>query len=186
LPGLDFTRRMLPSIVIGAALAVAALAAPVAAQMPQAVLTSATVKAFIASYPDVKATVATLQKQYGNPGDGQDDPTTALGAWVAVGAAQNALNAVVKPHGFDSFATWIQVLTSVATAYGFAKDGDKMNAGMADAIKQIQDNDSLSADQKKVMLQQMQAQMGSMASMASESNIEVVKPYVDRLAVLFQ
>ena len=186
MPGLDFTRRVFPSIVIGAALAVAAFAAPVAAQMPQVALTSATVKAFIASYPDVKATAATLQKTYGNPAAGQNDPTTALGAWLAVGAAQNALNSAVRAHGFDSFATWIQVLTSVATAYGFAKDGDKMNAGMADAIKQIQDNDSLSDDQKKMMLQQMQAQMGSMASMAPAANIDAVKPYVDQLAVLFQ
>ena len=61
-----------------------------------------------------------------------------------------------------------------------------MNAGMANAIKQIQDNDSLSADQKKMMLQQMQAQMGSMASMAPAANIDAVKPYVDQLAVLFQ
>jgi hypothetical protein len=55
---------------MGAALAVAALAAPVAAQMPQVALTSASVQAFIASFPDVKATAATLQKTYGNPGAG--------------------------------------------------------------------------------------------------------------------
>ena len=177
---------MCPGIIIGAALAVAAFAAPVGAQMPQVALTSASVQAFIASYRDVKATAATLQKTYGDPGEGQADASAAWGAWLAVGAAQNALNSAVKAHGFDSFATWLQVLTSVATAYGFAKDGDKLNAGMAVAIKQIQDNKNLSDDQKKMMLQQIQSQMGSMASMAPPGNIEAVKPYLDQLAVLFQ
>ena len=177
---------MFPGIVIGSALAVAALAAPVAAQMPQVTLTNASVQAFIASYRDVKATAATLQKTYGDPGEGQADASAAWGAWLAVGAAQNVLNSAVKAHGFDSFATWLQVLTSVATAYGFAKDGDKLNAGMSDTIKQIQDNKNLSDDQKKMMLQQIQSQMGSMASMAPPGNIEAVKPYLDQLAVLFQ
>lgn len=187
MPGLDFTRRMFPGILIGSALAVAAFAAPVAAQMAQVALTSATVQAFIASYRDVKATAATLQKTYGDPGKGEADASAAWGAWLAVGAAQNALNSAVKAHGFDSFATWLQVLTSVATAYGFAKDGDKLNAGMADAVKQIQHNKSLSDDQKKMMLQQLQASMGSIGAVAPPpGNVDAVKPYLDQLAVLFK
>jgi hypothetical protein len=78
----------------------------------------------------------------------------------------------------------MQVLTSVATAYGFAKEGDKMNAGMADAVKQIQDNKSLSDDQKKMMLQQLQAPIAAMAP--PPGNVDAVKPYLDQLAVVFK
>ena len=186
--GVYFTRRAFAGIGAGAMLAVAAFAYPVSAQMAQVNLTSASVQAFIASYPGVKATAAKLQKTYGSPGAGQSgDPAAAWGAWLAVSAAQGALDASVKAHGFDSFASWMEVLTSVATAYGFAKGGDQISAGMASAAKQIEDSKTLSDDQKKMMMQQLQASMGSISAAAPpQGNIDAVQPYLDQLAALFK
>ena len=53
----------------------------------------------------------------------------------------------------------------------------------AAAVKQIQHNKSLSDDQKKIMLQQLQASMGSIGAMAPPpGNVDAVKPYLDQLA----
>ena len=182
--GSKVSRREFGALVVGAAL-VAAGVAPGDAQVGQVPLTAASIEALIASYPDVKATAAGLHKKYGNPGAGQETPS-AWGAWMAVGAAQGALDASVQAHGFDSFSSWLQVLTSVATAYGVAKSGSQINAGMADAIKQIQNNSSLSDAQKQMMIQQMQASMGTVAAMAPPDNDAAVTPYLNQLAALFQ
>lgn len=175
-------RRSLAAI---AALALAVFVVPASAQMPQVPLTSATVEAFIASYPDVKSTADGLKAQYGDPGAG-GDATASWSAWMAVGGATGALNTAVQAHGFNDFQSWLQVLTSVGMAYGFAKDGGQMDAGMAAAIKQIQDDPNMSDAQKQMMLQQMQAAMGGVAAIRpSQENIDAVTPYIDQLKVVF-
>ena len=175
-------RRILAGV---AALALAFFIVPASAQMPQVALTSATVEAFIASYPDVKAASDTLKAKYGDPSTG-GDATSSWTAWMAVGGATGALNTAVQAHGFNDFQSWLSVLTSVGMAYGFAKDGGEMDQGIADAIKQIQNDPNMSDAQKQMMLQQMQAAMGSVAAMRpSQENIDAVKPYVDQLQVVF-
>ena len=108
-------------------------------------------------------------------------------AWMAVGGAKGAFDQAVKAHGFDDFQSWVGVMTSVGMAYGFAKDGGQMDAGMAAAVKQIQDNPNLTDDQKKMMLQQMTASMGAVAAIKPpQANIDAVAPYVDQLTAVFK
>lgn len=169
-----------------AALALALFVVPASAQMPQVTLTAATVEAFIASFDDVKATSDQLKAEYGVPGVSRD-VTSSWAAWLSVGGALGTLNGVVQAHGFDNFLSWVQVLSSVGMAYGFAKDGGQMDASMADAIKQIQDNPDMSDAQKQMMMQRIQASMGAVAAIRpSQENIDAVTPYVDQLAVVFK
>ena len=184
---LQHTRRSLAALVAGVAFALAAFASPLSAQMPQVALDAGTVEAFIASFSDVKATADSLEAQYGNPGSGSNDAASAWGAWLAVGGAMGALNGTVQAHGFDNFQSWVQVMTSVGMAYTFAKEGGNMDAGMADAIAQIQNSPDLSDDQKKMMMDQMQASAGAMATIRPpQGNIDAVTPYIDQLTVVFQ
>jgi hypothetical protein len=62
-----------------------------------------------------------------------------------------------------------------------------MDAGMAQAVNLIKDNPNLSDAQKKLMmLQQMQASMGSVnATRPPQGNIDAVKPYTSRLGSFF-
>ena len=111
---------------------------------------------------------------------------SAWTAWLAVGGAKGALDASVQAHGFDNFMSWLQVMTSVAMAYAFVKDGGEMDADMAQAIEQIKSNPSHSAAQKEMMLQQMEASMGAVASIRpSQANIDAVRPYEEQLAAVF-
>jgi uncharacterized protein YneF (UPF0154 family) len=180
-------RQKIAAVVAAGAIASASVFAPAAhAQVEQVTLTANAVEGLIASYADVKRTSEELKAQYGEPGEGGNDPASDWTAWLAVGGAKGALDSSVQAHGFDNFMSWLQVMTSVAMAYAFVKDGGEMDASMAQAIEQIKNNPSLSAAQKEMMLQQMQASMGAVASIRpSQANIDAVKPYEEQLAAVF-
>lgn len=96
------------------------------------------------------------------------------------------MDAAVRPYGFKSFKVWLDDTINIAMAYAFASHGAEMDAGMAQAAEQIKNNPSLSDAQKQMMLQQMQASMGSVnATRPPQGNIEAVKPYANQLASFF-
>ena len=177
--------------LIAAAVAVTAVfAGNAGAQVPttaQVALTPEIVGAFVASYPDVRGTADNLSDQYGVDVGDDPDPAVAWQGWLAVTGAQGALNAVCQSYGFADFQQWLQVFTSVATAYAFATGGGDMNAQMTAALAQIQNDPNIPEAQKQLMIQQMQASMGVVAAIAPpQQNIDAVTPYVDQLAVLFE
>ena len=152
---------------------------------PQVTLTPAIVKAFIASYPTVKATADKIGQKYDVQGDSSDN-TGGWGAWMAATGAWVEMNAVVKPYGFSDFKSWLDTTISVAMAYSFATHGAEMDAGMAQAVEQIKNNASLTEAQKQMMIQQMKASMGAVDTIRPpQGNIDAVTPFSDRLAVFF-
>ena len=152
---------------------------------PQVALTDAIVKQFIASYPAVKATADKIAKKYDVKRD-SGDQTAGWGAWMAATSAWSEIDAVVRPYGFKNFKAWLDDTINIAMAYAFASHGAEMDAGMAQAVDQIKNNPSLSDAQKQMMLQQMQASMGSVnATRPPQGNIEAVKPYATQLASFF-
>lgn len=158
------------------------------AQMMSGVpLTPAIVEAFIASYPSVNATGEELNQQYGGTASGGDDPASAYQGLLAYTAATGAMNSAVQAYGFADFQSWLQVLTSVATAYAFlGEEGQGMDSQMAEAMAGIQSNPNLTAAQQQMMMQQLQLSMGMIAAMAPpQENIDAVAPYADQLAALF-
>ena len=173
-----------------AALAVALVASAAAfgagtAAYPQVALTDTIIKQFVASYPAVKATADKIAKKY-NVERRSGDQTGGWGAWMAATSAWSEMDAVVKPYGFKNFKAWLDDTISIAMAYAFASHGAEMDAGMAQAVNQIKNNHSLSDAQKQVMLQQMQASMGSVnATRPPQGNIDAVMPYTSQLATFF-
>ena len=152
---------------------------------PQVALTDAIVKQFVASYPAVKATADKIGKKY-NVARDSGDRTSGWGAWMAATSAWSEMDAVVKPYGFKNFKAWLDDTISIAMAYAFASHGAEMDAGMAQAVEQIKNNPSLSSTQKQMMLQQMQASMGSVsATRPPQGNIDAVKPYATQLGSFF-
>ena len=167
----------------------ALMAAVASAQMPttanQVPLTPALVEAFIASYPEVRASADGLSDQYGVDAGDDDNPSTGWQAWLAVTGAQNALNAACQNYGFQDFQQWLQVFVAIGTAYAFVQGGG-MDAQMSQAAAQIQNSPGLSQAQKDMMIQQMQAAMGVVnAMMPPQGNLDAVTPYMPQLAVLF-
>ena len=154
-------------------------------QLPQVALNKTNIEAFIISYPTVKATADTVSKKYNIKTQGAQ--ASGWGAWMGANAAWGEMNAVVKPFGYDTFQTWLTTTISVAMAYSFATDGGKMDTQMADAIAKIQNDPNIPAAQKQMLMQQMQASSGAMASIKpSQANLDAVKPYMTQLAPLLK
>ena len=153
-------------------------------QVPQVALNKTIIESFISSYPTVKQSADTVSKKYNIKTDGAQ--ASGWGAWMGANAAWGEMNAVVKPFGFDTFQTWLNATISVAMAYSFAKDGGKMDTQMADAMAKIQNDPNIPPAQKQMLMQQMQASSGAIASIKPpQANLDAVKPYMAQLAPLF-
>jgi hypothetical protein len=118
---------------------------------------------FAASYSDVKAKADELSAEYDVPDGGT--ATAAWQAWMGVGGAKVELDASVSAHGFADFGAWIQAFSAIARAYAFAKDGGALDNDMAAALEKIKDDPSIPQAQKDMLLQQLQASAGAIASM---------------------
>jgi len=172
--------------------AVAATTPPMGPVRPMAgvfgdpvILTPDAVATFITSYAAVKQGADDVGKRFGVAEDGAT-PSDMWGAWFGVTAAWGEMNALVAPYGYPDFLTWLKTTMSVAMAYTFAKEGGEMDANMAQALALIENNPSLSDDQKKMMADQMQASLGVLGAIRPpQENVDAVKPYLDQLATLF-
>jgi hypothetical protein len=155
-----------------------------AGKLGSAALTAASIEGLIKSYPVVKTSAEALAKK----NKVHIDTSSPAARWQSLGAAigvMSEMNGVVSPYGFRNFQDWLDVTISVATAYAFAKEGDKMDAQLAAAIKEIKKNPDIPDEQKKILLEQM-GQGGAIAGMRpSQENIDAVTPYLDQLAALF-
>lgn len=103
---------------------------------------------------------AAIREKYG---DKVQPKTTAEGY-----AALDGVNAIVGSHGFSNTADWHKALTSVALAYGFAKDG-KSSADLDASLAKMRDNPQIPDNLK----QQMMAMVAGLRP--SENNLTVVK-----------
>ena len=123
------------------------------ATIPQVELTEESAKGAVDAY-------AAIREKYG---DRVQPRTTAEGY-----AALDGANAIVGSHGFNDTADWHKALTSVALAYGFAKDG-KSAADVDASLAKMRDNPQIPDNLKK----QMMAMIAGLRP--SENNLTVVR-----------
>jgi hypothetical protein len=144
-----------------------------------------TVVSFIASFPEVRSKTDQLSAMYDVPGGGQAG--SAWQAWGAVAGAKAELDAVVGAHGFTDFHSWTQVLSAVAQAYAFAREGGALDSQMAEALEAIRDNPNIPAAQKEMMLQQLQHSSAAIAGIRPpQEHIDAVTPHIESLAIIFE
>ncbi len=156
------------------------------AMMTQSVaLNSDTVGRFVASFPEVRALSETLEQEFDVPRS--DSATENLGAFMQYQGAMARMNSIVGQHGFSSFMDWMQVMSSVVSAYTFAREGGGVDDQMAQAIAQIESNPNLTEAQKNMMRQQMAAASQSLTAIKPpQENIDAVSPYAEELKALFE
>ena len=78
------------------------------------------------------------------------------------------------------------VISSSLTAYAFAKEGGGIDAGMDQALAEIQNNPSIPEAQKKMLIEQMKMASGAMSAIRPpQENIDAVTPYLEQLKPLF-
>lgn len=144
-------------------------------------LTPDIVERFIASIGDVKVVTDEVRDQ----NDISDD-SDSFAAYLNYQGAMNKLDGAVQAHGFDNFMGWLPVMSSITSAYTFAKEGGNMDDQMSNAIAQIKANDSLTDQQKDMMIKQMEAASASIGAMRPpQQNIDAVEPYTEQLEIVF-
>ncbi len=148
----------------------AATAAPVCAQetspeYTEVKLTEAQVKGFISAQKDLADISAKLEQA----GDKPDD------------ALQNELEEVAKKHGFSSFQELDDVAASVSTVMAgldpesgeFTDPKEAMQKELAD----IEADKDIPADEKKLLVEELNEAIKTTPPIVHKENIEIVKQY---------
>ena len=148
-------------------------------------LTANDVTHFIKHYPDLEVDLNKLGVKYDH-----DDGDFTLPEGIE---ALADFNNVLQKHGYKDYQEFIVKAGAIVLAYASLKSDD----GMADAqaeikasLKEIDENPALSAEQKQMMKQQIEAGMAMMqmysTNLSTSANIKVVEQYIDELDKMLQ
>jgi len=161
--------------VLAVAMSAAHVSAQEAAQdFNQVKLTEEQVKGFISAQKDL-ADISTKLEQAG------DKPDDAL---------QNELEAVAKKHGFSSFQELDDVAASVSTVMAgldpetgeFTDPQDAMKKELAD----IEADKEIPADEKKLLIEELNEAIKTTPPIAHKENIDLVKKYRTEIEAAMQ
>lgn len=137
-----------------------------------------------------------LEDKYDLPEKGQGN--------AEIGPMSHALNnikghkaygdflAIIKKAGFASAEEWAHVGDRVLRAYVALilpeKSQGEMQTQIAQAMKQLEDNPYITAEQKQMMMAQMEKSMPMMngTKYTSPEDMEVVRPYMVQLKKTFE
>lgn len=140
-------------------------------QLPTVDLSENMVRAFIASIPDLKALGDRYDAMAPQPGD----PVSAFQGLAVSAAARADLDRTVGAHGFGDYKTWTIVAQNIFSTYTYVKMGD-VRQRMSAALAAIENNPSLTEQQKQMMRTQMGGMNSAMAGTPtpSEHNIALI------------
>ncbi|MFD1701778.1 hypothetical protein ACFSCV_02060 [Methylopila henanensis] len=179
---------------------------PAEIEAKQIKLTPALVEAFLAAWPEFetlreKLTAETpgAKAQESNPKDAPEsdeaevgeaeDPVGALAVYLDKPEAKAEIDAVLKKHNFATYSDWADTAQSVLLAFG-ASDPEGGETDLASEKRKVQteiENDgALSDEEKQAALKDLDEQFAALESFQPlPGNVDVVKPYVDKIKALF-
>lgn len=173
-------------LVVGLITGKTATAQAQMAPTQQVELTPQLIEGVLATFPAIRDKAETLQSNGSLPEGEADNPVEAMAAYMQYQGAMSEFDGIVRAEGFEGFAHWLSVVTSTAQAIVFSEQGGAVDSQMAEAIRQIENNPQFSEAQKKMMLDQMKAAMGSVSAMRpSDASLAAVEPYVEQLKAMF-
>jgi hypothetical protein len=149
------------------------------------------VERFLNSYPelvklsDALSSITSPSGGASEESDMPDDPIYALGNYLGDPKSSEQINAVLRRHDFASYAEWANVAHSVA----LAAEASEIDSGLDDldgqkqqAIKDLEADDTLSAEEKKAAMAELEQQFASLAEFVPlPGNREAIAPYLDRI-----
>jgi|GEM_PF-1662333 len=116
-----------------------------------------------------------------------------FGRMMARSMRQNAeLSRIIQRHGFRSPDAWGEASGRIFNAFAalqMEKHAPEMEQQMAEALRRLDENPHMTAEQKAQMRQQMQQQMGAMPAFAGEvpeADLRAVKSREAALRRLFE
>lgn len=179
--------RIAAALVLGVGLLLAS--APAQAQLAAGsnyVLTPQIVENFISSYGPVRQRAEELgDENQSLPDDAS--PVDTFSAYLGAQGAMNELNGVTNQYGFSDFHDWLNAMSAIVSAYTFVQDGGGMDAQMAQAIAQVQNNPNMTQQQKDAILAQLGVATQSINAMRpSQENLDAVTPYANEIETMLE
>lgn len=100
------------------------------------------------------------------------------------------VNNVVSKYGYSDINDFVVKAWAISASYARVKLDTEGSDEFQKAIKDIENSDDMTPEQKEEAIAQMKQVMGAMesafGSMANEKDIETVRPYVSQLEVLLK
>ena len=177
-------KRFLITLVL-----IAGISFSISAQQPQfnfpeftqIELSKSDVDRFINKFPSMQADFEKLDHFENN---GED-----LEAYMNAVKANAEANRIAKKHGYADMTSFVNITWTIATSYAALHLKQESMPGMEEAIKQIESNQYMSAEEKAAAIEQMKIMFSSaqqsFANLSSEKNMQVVAPYTEKLRFLF-
>jgi hypothetical protein len=167
----------LRGFIIASGLALAATNT-LAAEMAR--LTPASVKRFIASYPEVKTLAISEAATKGKKIGSSENALLAVVEAASDDTLKGEIDTTARRHGFRDGKEWFGVARSVGVAYAHVKTGGGVNdakaqAKLEKAIAKIEDMPLLSDKQKKKLIEDLRKGASKVLEPPPAENIEVVK-----------
>ena len=156
------------------------------AQQPEAYkLTANDIEHFIKHFPGLKADFEKFGAKYD-----KESGEFTLPEGVK---AMSDFNHIITKHGYKTWEDFITKFTSLIMAYSLVKSETSIQQGQVEIqtqMDEINNNPNLTAEQKQMMKQQMEASMALMQgyaqSYSNSANVAVAKQYVKKLDELFE
>lgn len=148
------------------------------------ILNEKSVRQFVASYPDVKAVVASDAAEKTARIASNKDVLSGLIDVASDDKIKGRIDLAVKPHGFSGAKEWLSVAESVGRAYAHIKAGpsdDKQQRKLDKAIAKIEKTDFLSDEHKQKLIKQLRKSAGVALEPPPAENIAAVRPMVAEL-----
>lgn len=142
-------------------------------------LTQASVKRFIASYPEVKTIAVANASAQGSKIAASEKALLAVVEAASDDSVKKDIDVTARRHGFRDGKEWFGVARSVGQAYAHMKAGTKGDAKATQkvekAIAKIEENDFLGEKQKKKLIDAMRKGAGIVLEPPPPENLAVVK-----------
>jgi hypothetical protein len=155
----------------------------------QVTVTPPLVERYLKSRTEFETLFKSLEQRFGPAKTEEgDDELMGLASYLDRAAPRKEIEAVLKRNGFTSFDQWSNVSYSVLLAAGTALSpgmGGSLDEEKAKVVQQIDADQSLSPEERKRQLADLDEQFSALARFAPRpENIEAVRPYLDKLKTI--
>jgi hypothetical protein len=146
------------------------------------VLSSADVEIFIANIRNIEKDFNSLEIDY--------KLQTDYKAFIESFKTNKEANDIVKKYGYKDVEEFVQKVWSISACYATITIETKGTPEMKSALRNIEEDESLSPEEKEQAKQQVIVVIETLSSgflaAANEADLAVVKPYYDKLETLFE
>jgi hypothetical protein len=145
------------------------------------VLTAADVENFINNYKAMNDELRTVDAAY--------DPENDFKTYIDSLKSKQQVNEVIRRYGYPDVNDFSNKVMAISYAFLSIKMETEGSPEYENALRKIEEDESLTPEQKEQSKEQLKKIMGAMGSaftsMVNKEDIETVRPYTEKLSAVF-